>query len=268
MAGQELIGEIMDTGRSYRSNIIPQGPSASQIPTPPVPGRRLPVESFDEEDMRAREEMQAAMLDFGIEDAHVNERSRSEDPLMIGGEELEALSAAATPSQSEFDEVEINEQAGGLSGTRSAPPMLPSRGSPALNSPPPVLPARRQKRQAPGIPTSAPVTPILASTPASPSGLGIEMYKEQEAVTGDIGEVTAVGEEAKMEEPVASEIHLEQKPAEEVQEAQAEGETVADIVKGNGPSEEATEEHKVEESPKEEAVHVDHEVNGEEPKQE
>ncbi|GAA5922584.1 uncharacterized protein JCM15063_003352 [Sporobolomyces koalae] len=106
LAGQDL---------EYDPERVPQGPSArdpspspsptleiapseSPLPafTPPVSpdpsimsnlsrssNRRLPKEDLSEEDLLAKRELEEAMRSFGIEDPTVNERSRSQDPLLV-----------------------------------------------------------------------------------------------------------------------------------------------------------------------------------------
>ena len=103
----------LSTGSDFRPDLIPQGPSASESfpsPSPDKPDqstfsppispplspdpsimstlsqssiRRLPKEELSEEDLAAKRELEEAMRSFGIEDPTVNERSRSEDPLLV-----------------------------------------------------------------------------------------------------------------------------------------------------------------------------------------
>ncbi|GAA5977331.1 hypothetical protein JCM5350_002431 [Sporobolomyces pararoseus] len=206
-------------GSDFKPELIPQGPSASEsFPSPPIDqpiqnpfspplsppispdpsimsnlsrssNRRLPKEELSEEDLAAKRELEEAMRSFGIEDPTVNERCRSEDPLLVvepqgaddsfefenaetpgltGSRGSRASSASAPTSARNSVEVKLGEpgstdeenkleeedQTPKIDAKPEASPLTNSPGTPAK---PPVPP-----RRTPRIP--APASPVVAET--------------------------------------------------------------------------------------------------------
>ncbi|KAK4702814.1 SH3 domain-containing YSC84-like protein 1, partial [Phenoliferia sp. Uapishka_3] len=121
-------------GEKFSAHMIPQGASPSEFAPEP---RRLPPEELDEEDLAARREMEEAMRSFGIEDPLINHKARAEDPEILSGADLYALSPTLSssgtsspliPSGSSRDSSLVYPLSVG-SGKGSPPPPLPPRKS-------------------------------------------------------------------------------------------------------------------------------------------
>lgn len=84
-------------GKAHLADRIPRGPSASQS-VQTIEPRRLPPEELDDEDLKARKEMEAMMVDFGIEDPTINDQLRQEDALLLQGEDLDILTSPDFPN--------------------------------------------------------------------------------------------------------------------------------------------------------------------------
>lgn len=155
--------------------------------------RRLPPEPQDDADILARQEMEAALLEFGIEDPKVNDTAREEDALMLQGEALNtptydesgtpALSLAGSPGMSSPNSsiypLSLEEGTGlGFGDEVETKP----------TGPPPKLPARRAVPPIPMTPVSAPSTP---EHPA-PAEFVEEGHSGTEAVEVDATDVEAV----------------------------------------------------------------------------
>ncbi|GAA5950432.1 hypothetical protein JCM3765_004544 [Sporobolomyces pararoseus] len=221
-------------GSDFKPELIPQGPSASEsFPSPPIDqplrnplsppisppispdpsimsnlsrssNRRLPKEELSEEDLAAKRELEEALKSFGIEDPTVNERCRSEDPLLViepqgvddsfefenaetpgltGSRGSRASSASAPASARNSLEVKMNEaytekeenkpegenQTPKVDVDDSKPENSPLTNSPGTPAKPPVPP-----RRTPRIP--APASPVVAEPEATE---GDEKIKEE-----------------------------------------------------------------------------------------
>ncbi|GAA6015174.1 hypothetical protein JCM11491_000492 [Sporobolomyces phaffii] len=248
-------------GLDYRPELIPQGPSASEsFPSPPLDhatnqnpfsppisppvspdpsimsnasrtsNRRLPKEELSEEDLAAKRELEEAMRSFGIEDPTVNERSRSEDPLLVVEERADesfefenatpglTRASSVSPPGSRRTSAELNGESHGQASeegpshgsddvaggredkSKSGPPSITN--SPSTPSKPPVPPRRTPRIPAPASPVvgqESPTTPATEETRTDPEAEGAVPKAVDESDNAEVARFDGEGGEAERE---------------------------------------------------------------------
>lgn len=115
--------------------------------------RRLPPEDLDADDLAAREEMEEAMRNFGIDDPTSYSQSRGEDPLLLQGPDLELLS---TPNLSNTNSPSFRTTTSSPASSIRPLSLEEAWSSPLLSTAPPSLPPRKS-----GDTASSPSSPAI-----------------------------------------------------------------------------------------------------------
>lgn len=192
--------------------------------------RRLPKEELSEEDLAAKRELEEAMRSFGIEDPTVNERSRSEDPLLVVEERVDesfefenvtpglTRASSVSPPGSRRTSAELggephgqaseegpshgsDDVAGGREDkSKSGPPSITN--SPSTPSKPPVPPRRTPRIPAPASPVvgqESPTTPATEETRTDPEAEGAVPKSVDESDNAEVARFDGEGGEAERE---------------------------------------------------------------------